>query len=106
MSSWTRMKAIIVKEVRQLYRDRITFAMIVVIPLVQLTLFGYAINMDVRHIPAGIVDMSQNQTSRELQQQVSASQVVDFTHHYRSAAQAQQAIQAGEVRVAVFFISP
>ena len=101
MSSWTRMKAIIIKEIRQLRRDRITFAMIVVIPLVQLTLFGYAINMDVRNIPAGIVDMSQNQTSRQVQQQVLASQVVNFTHHYSSPAEAQQAIQAGEVRVAL-----
>ncbi|MBF9002503.1 MULTISPECIES: ABC transporter permease [Vibrio] len=101
MSALTRMWAIIIKEVRQLYRDRITFAMIVVIPLVQLTLFGYAINMDVRNIPAGLVDMSHTHTSRMLKSAVEASQVADFTHIYQTPKQAQYAIQSGEVRAAL-----
>lgn len=48
--SLARMKAIIVKEFRQLSRDRITFGMVVMIPLIQLLLFGFAINTDIRNI--------------------------------------------------------
>ena len=58
MLSLDRTTAIAVKEFKQLVRDRITFAMIVMIPLVQLLLFGYAINTDVRQVPAGYVDDS------------------------------------------------
>jgi ABC-2 type transport system permease protein len=56
MKSIQRILAIFLKEVRQLRRDRLTFGMIVGIPVIQLMMFGYAINMDVRHIPAGVAD--------------------------------------------------
>ncbi|EKO3989499.1 ABC transporter permease, partial [Vibrio fluvialis] len=51
MNSLYRIKAVMVKEFRQLSRDRITFGMVVMIPLIQLILFGFAINTDVRNIP-------------------------------------------------------
>ena len=63
---WARILAIMLKELRQLSRDRMTFGMIVMIPLVQLLLFGYAINTDARHLPAGLVDMSASSYSRAL----------------------------------------
>lgn len=98
MSSLFRMKAIVVKEFRQLARDRLTYAMIVMIPLIQLLLFGYAINTVVRDIPVAVVDQSHNQASRWLVESVQASQVVDVVKYYQSTTQAQQGIQAGEVR--------
>ncbi|MFV0322474.1 MAG: ABC transporter permease, partial [Alphaproteobacteria bacterium] len=98
MRSWLRIKAIIYKEFLQLMRDRLTFGMIVMIPLVQLTLFGYAINTDIRHIPVGLVDQSQSQTGRFITEAVKASQVVDIKHVYQTAEQGQYAIQSGEVR--------
>ena len=101
MSRLFRMKAIMVKELRQLSRDRLTFAMIVMIPLVQLLLFGYAINTNLRHVPVGLVDQSQNQASRLLIATVGASQVVDFKHIYQTPKAATRAIQAGEVRAAL-----
>ena len=52
MSALRRVVAITRKEVRQLSRDRLTFGMIVGIPLLQIILFGYAINTDVRHLSA------------------------------------------------------
>ena len=60
----TRLFAIIVKELRQLRRDRLTFGMILGIPTLQLLLFGFAINLDIRHIDAAIVDQAQTARSR------------------------------------------
>jgi len=50
-----RFRAILVKEFTQMRRDRLTFAMMLGIPLIQLTLFGYAINSDPRHLPAAVL---------------------------------------------------
>ena len=50
-----RLGAIVLKELRQLRRDKLTFAMIAGIPLLELVLFGYAINMDVRGIEAAVL---------------------------------------------------
>ncbi|GAL16715.1 ABC-type multidrug transport system permease component [Vibrio maritimus] len=60
MKSLTRMSAIMVKEIRQLSRDRITFGMVIMIPLIQLILFGFAMNTDVRNIPVAVVDKSES----------------------------------------------
>ncbi|MBO8042267.1 ABC transporter permease, partial [Pseudomonas aeruginosa] len=53
-----RLWAIMLKELRQLRRDRITLAMIVGIPVMQLLLFGYAINLNLRHLDAGVADQA------------------------------------------------
>ncbi len=60
MKSLQRILAIVRKEVRQLRRDRLTFGMIVGIPVIQLLMFGYAINMDVRNLDAAVADLSGN----------------------------------------------
>ena len=53
--SFQRLRGIIAKEFTQMRRDRLTFAMMLGIPLIQLTLFGYAINSDPRHLPAAVL---------------------------------------------------
>ena len=53
--SFARLVGIIVKEFTQMRRDRLTFAMMLGIPLIQLTLFGFAINADPRHLPAAVI---------------------------------------------------
>ena len=78
MISLRHILAIVRKELLQLRRDRLTFSMIVMIPLIQLVLFGYAINTEVRHIPAAVVDHSNTGASRALIQMVEATQVVRF----------------------------
>ncbi|NCF20858.1 MAG: ABC transporter permease, partial [Haliea sp.] len=82
------MGAIIAKEFKQLSRDRITFGMIVMIPLIQLTLFGYAINTMVRDIPVAIVDNSGSAAARAITEQVRVTQVVNIVGHYSSAVEA------------------
>ncbi len=54
-----RLFSIVVKELRQLRRDKLTFAMIIGIPTMQLLVFGYAINMDIRHLNAAVLDQAQ-----------------------------------------------
>ena len=97
-TSLMRIQAIITKELLQLSRDRMTFAMVIMIPLVQLLLFAFAINTNVRNIPVGVVDHSQTSLSRVLQQTVSATGIITFTHNYHSVKAAQKAIDSNEVR--------
>jgi len=101
MNSLFRIKAVMIKEFRQLSRDRITFGMVIMIPLIQLLLFGFAINTDVRSIPVAVVDNSQSVTGRWLTESVRVSQVVEIKQVYTTARQAQQAIASGEVRAAL-----
>ncbi|WNJ94716.1 ABC transporter permease [Vibrio ruber] len=101
MNSLYRMKAMMIKELRQLSRDRITFGMVVMIPLIQLILFGFAINTNVRHVPVAVVDLSESTTGRMLTEAVRVTQVVDITKHYATAKEAEQAIHRGVVRAAM-----
>ncbi len=98
MKSLRRIYAIFSKELIQLRRDKMTIRMVVMIPLIQLLLFGYAINTNVRHIPVGAVDQSQNGLSRILMQTISATRVVEFVARYASIQQAQSAIASAKVR--------
>ncbi|EOB3571612.1 ABC transporter permease [Vibrio vulnificus] len=101
MNAIYRMKAIMVKEFRQLSRDRITFGMVVMIPLIQLLLFGYAINTDIRDIPVAVVDQSESTAGRILTESVKVTQVVSVTQRYATAEEAEQAIQDDIVRAAL-----
>jgi ABC-2 type transport system permease protein len=98
MSSLLRIYAIFSKEFTQLKRDKMTFGMVVMIPLIQLTLFGYAINTNIRHLPVGVVDLSETGLSRVLMQTISATQVVKFTAHYNNVQLAEAAIARAEIR--------
>ncbi len=97
MLSLSRIYAIFIKELWQLSRDRITFAMIVMIPLVQLMLFGYAINTDVRQVPAALVDQSGSSASRQLAADLQASQAVLFSKNFTDLQSATRAMTAGHI---------
>ena len=103
--SLRRILVILTKELTQLRRDRTTFGMVVMIPLIQLTLFGYAINTNVRDIPVALVDQSNTALSQVLAQTVEATQVVRFTARYAEVSAAQEAIRAGRVRAALIIPS-
>ncbi|MEX0902379.1 MAG: ABC transporter permease [Pseudohongiellaceae bacterium] len=98
MGALSRISAIMFKEFRQLSRDRLTFGMVVMIPLIELLLFGYAINSNIRHISAGILDEAPSSASRMLVETVRATQVVNFTEAYLTVQEAEAAITAGRVR--------
>jgi ABC-2 type transport system permease protein len=100
-NSLQRMQAIMIKELRQLSRDTPTFAMIVMIPLIQLLLFGFAINTNVRDLSVALVDQSHSEIARALVADLVATQVVNFVKTYQTASQASAAITRGEVRAAL-----
>lgn len=95
--SLQRISAITFKELRQLTRDRPTFGMIVMVPLIQLLLFGFAINTNVRDLPVGVVYLSHTQVARQLTADLQATQVVQFTHSFQTPSQGEDAIRRGQV---------
>ena len=102
MNCFTRLFAIIKKEVRQLLRDRLTFGMIVGIPMMQIVLFGYAINTDVRHLRGAYADEAGTQLSRALVADVQASQVLDMTRRARDAVELERLLRLGEIDVGIY----
>ncbi len=99
--SFGRMLAIFRKELRQLARDKLTFGMIVGIPTLQLLLFGFAINMDIRHLPAALMDEADTWRSRELVAELAASQVLEFTHRVSTPQDIDDLLRTGKIEAAV-----
>jgi ABC-2 type transport system permease protein len=102
MKSLQRIFAIARKEIRQLRRDRITFGMIVGISILQLLLFGYAINMDPRNLTAGVADMAGTAASRQFVLDLAHSQVIDITTQAGSAEELEALMRRGELSVGIF----
>lgn len=96
-----RLFAIVVKELRQLRRDKLTFAMIVGIPTMQLLLFGYAINMDIRHLPAAVLDQARTAQSRQVVAQLAQTQVLDFEYRLRTPHDLDVLLRQGRISAAV-----
>ena len=96
-----RLGAIVVKELRQLRRDRLTFAMIIGIPTLQLVLFGYAINMDVRNLDAAVLDQANTARSREVIAEMGASQVLNLRYSLSTQKQLQDLLREGKISIAL-----
>lgn len=102
MNSFFRIYAIASKEFRQLRRDRLTFGMIAGIPIALLLLFGYAINQDIRHLSAGVVDQANTSLSRALIQVAEATQVVDIKYHVNTSQELEALMRRGQISVGIF----
>jgi ABC-2 type transport system permease protein len=89
------------KELLQLRRDRMTLAMMVVLPILQLLLFGYAINTDVRHIPTVVYDQDRSAASRDLARSLEATAFYDLVGHVDSYADIERALRRSDARVAL-----
>ena len=96
-----RLWAIVVKELRQLRRDRMTLAMIVGIPVIQLTLFGYAINTNVRGLHAGIADQANTAGSRALVMDMLATDVIVPVAKVETPQQLMEMIRRGKISVGI-----
>jgi ABC-2 type transport system permease protein len=96
-----RLWAIVVKELRQLRRDRMTLAMIVGIPCMQLILFGYAINTNVRGLQAGIADQANTVASRALIMDMLATEVVVPAAKVDTPQQLMDLIRRGRISVGI-----
>ena len=97
-----RILAVALKELRQLSRDRLSFGMIIGIPLMQMLLFGYAINFDVRGIPAAVVDEADTSLSRALVAELGATGVVRFLAPSASVGELRRRLNSGEIAVGVY----
>jgi ABC-2 type transport system permease protein len=93
--------AVMRKEVRQLGRDRLTFAMIFGMPLMQILLFGYAINMDVRNLKTAVADEANTHLSREFISQLDETQVANIRYRVNTAAELERLMRAGEISIGV-----
>jgi len=102
VKSLQRIFAIVVKELRQLSRDRLTFGMIVGIPALQLLLFGYAINMDVRHLSAGVADLSGSAASRQAVMDMAQTQVIDINFQAADVEELESLMRRGEIVVGIY----
>jgi ABC-2 type transport system permease protein len=98
-ASLRRLRAVAVKEIRQLARDRVTFGMIVGVPLMQMLLFGYAINFDVRDITTVVHDEANSSMSREFLAQLEATQVVRITYVADSATELDRLMREGRANM-------
>ncbi len=105
MMRWelSRLCGVMLKEFIQMKRDKATFAMIVGIPLLQLILFGFAINLNPKHLPAAIVGDVYSQEARTILSELQASTYFDFLPSPVSEVEANKLIKNGEVQFVLRF---
>ena len=99
--SGTRVLAVMIKEVKQLTRDRLTYAMMLGIPVIQLLLFGYAINSEPRHLPAAVLVQENSVFARSIVGALDHSAFFDLVAQARSPAELDEMIRRGEVQFAI-----
>ena len=98
-----RLRALLRKEFIQMRRDRLTFAMMIGIPIIQLLLFGFAINTDVKHLPTVVFDQSLSPESRDLLNSFSASGYFDINYIAGSFQEVNARIDNGDAKVGVVY---
>jgi ABC-2 type transport system permease protein len=96
--SATRILAILIKEFRQMKRDRLTFAMMVAVPIMQLVLFGYAINTDPRHLPLAVVAADDSALARSFVAGLQNSRFFELVATPGSEREGDRLLARGEVQ--------
>ena len=99
--SATRVWAVLIKEFKQLTRDRLTYAMILALPVVQLLLFGYAINSEPRHLPTAVLAQEDSVFARSILSGLRNSAYFDLVAQARSPSELDEMIRRGEVQFAI-----
>jgi ABC-2 type transport system permease protein len=99
--SLDRMLAVLVKEFIQLTRDRVTYAMILAVPVLQILLFGYAINTDPRHLPTALLVQENSAFARSVVSSIANTGYFDITHQARTPAELDRLVRTGEVQFAI-----
>jgi len=99
--SASHIMAVLAKEFTQLLRDRLTYAMILAIPIVQLLMFGYAINNDPKHLPTAVLVQDQGQFSRSILASLDNSDYFRIVADARSPAELNEMIRRGKVQFAI-----
>ena len=99
--SWSRFAAIVVKEFIQMRRDRLTFAMMVGIPLIQLILFEFAINFDPKHLPTAVLSADNSIFARSFVRSLENSGYFQVLFEPRTEAEVEYLLTSGEVQFVV-----
>jgi ABC-2 type transport system permease protein len=95
--SFTRFWAMVVKEFVQMRRDRLTFGMMIGIPLIQLVLFGFAINSDPKHLPAAVLLADHGPQGRTVLYAIQNSGYFDLVRQVKTEAEGHDVLARGEV---------
>ena len=96
--SWHRFIAVLVKEFVQMRRDRLTFAMMVGIPIIQLILFGFAINTDPKALPTAVLAADNSVFTRTFVRAMENSGYFRVIRHVRGEQEAERVLAIGEVQ--------
>jgi ABC-2 type transport system permease protein len=96
--NWSRFIAILLKEFRQVRRDRLTFGMMVGVPIMQLVLFGFAINSDPKHLPLAAVVQDRSEFARSLIAGLQNSDYFQLVEETASTARGDELLSAGMVQ--------
>ena len=99
--SFNRMMAVLVKEFIQLTRDRLTYALILGVPFLQMLLFGYAINTDPRHLPTALLVQENSVFARSVTASIANSSYFDIRYQVRTPAELEQLVRTGQVQFAI-----
>ena len=99
--SLSRIAAVLQKEFTQLLRDRLTYAMMLGIPVIQLLLFGYAINSDPKQLPTAVLVQDQGRFSRSVLGALERSEYFSIDHVARSPAEMDKLIEEGAIQFAI-----
>lgn len=99
--SLTRVLAVLIKEFKQITRDRLTYAMILALPIVQLLLFGYAINAEPRHLPTALLVQEDTVFARSITASLANSQFFRIVAQARTPAELDDLLRRGEVQFAI-----
>ncbi len=96
---FSRMKQMIIKEFIQVFRDKRTRFILIVPPIVQMLIFGYAATFEIHHVPTAVVDLDHSQESRELISRFTSSPYFDVQPQLDDSRQLGDLIQQGKVTV-------
>ena len=99
--SWRRMLAVFIKEFQQMLRDRLTFGMAVGVPILQLVLFGYAINTDPKGLPTAVVAHDNGPLTRSIVAALQNTGYFQIRHSDHGEAAAEALVETGEVQFVV-----
>lgn len=99
----TRLRALLIKEFLQMSRDRMTLAMLVILPIIQLLIFGYGINTDVKHLPTVVFDQSLTSESRDMLTSFTSTSYYDVKFIAKNFQEVTEKIDSGQAKVGIIF---
>lgn len=99
--SWRNIRAVVIKELQHIARDRATLILVLITPTVLLVIMAYALTVDLEHIPIAVLDRDRSSVSRQFIQQITAGKDLDLYIQVSSVDQIERLLINGEIKAAV-----